>query len=233
MTEEEAQRWLENRGWWKGTAGDRLRTFVDLVLDEADRQNLISNGSRDQIWARHIVDSAQLLTLPNISQTVDRRIWADLGTGAGFPGMVIGCLTDRPVTLIEARPLRVAFLRHCIAALDLSHVDVVGSKVEKTPLAAPAAIISARAYAPLDRLLASAHHLADENTIWLLPKGRGGEKELEIVRREWHAVFHVEQSITDPESVIVTVRQVRSIKSPPAHRRPTQRLQRFKRGSRT
>jgi len=119
--------------------------------------------------------------------------------------------------LIEIRPLRVAFLRECARALHFGHVEIIGSKVENAFLPAPAAVISARAYAPLDRLLASAHHLADENTIWLLPKGRQSEKELEIVRHDWQAVFHVEQSITDPESSIVTISQLRSRAKPTSH----------------
>ena len=205
MTEEDAQAWLAGHGWWEGQAGDRLRDFVALVLAEADRQNLISASSREQMWARHIVDSAQLMTF--VPPSASGR-WVDLGSGAGFPGLVIACLRDAPMTLVEVRPLRSAFLQHCVDALGLSHVDVAGAKVEKTQLSEPAAIISARAYAPLDRLLAGAAHLSDKNTVWLLPKGRQGEKELEIVRRDWQAVFHVEQSITDPESSIVTISQL-------------------------
>lgn len=225
MTEEEAQVWLSAQGWWDGTAGDRLRHFVELVLDEADRQNLISASSREKIWARHIVDSAQLLALaPGPNHPSD--VWVDLGTGAGFPGFVIGCLRESPIKLVEVRPLRVAFLRRCADLLDLRHVEVVGSKVEKAELPAPASVISARAYAPLDRLLESARHLSDENTIWLLPKGRQGEKELEIIRRHWQAVFHVEQSITDPESIIVTLEQLRRIPAPAKATRPASQARR-------
>jgi len=216
MTEDEAQDWLRAHGWWDGEAGDRLRRFVDLVLDEADRQNLISAGSRAQIWARHIVDSAQLLPLAPASGAND--LWVDLGTGAGFPGMVVACLDKRPVRLVEVRPLRVAFLQRCVDALGLDNVQVVGSKVERARFDRPARVISARAYAPLDRMIESAIHLADEKTVWLLPKGRQSEKELAIVRHDWQAVFHVEQSITDPESAIVTMENLRRISPPPVAR---------------
>jgi len=207
MTEEQAQDWLRAQGWWDGDAGDRLRQLVALVLEEADRQNLISADSRAQIWARHMVDSAQLLRLTQAG-TSDAGHWVDLGTGAGFPGLVIACLRMAPVSLVEMRPLRVAFLERAVRALGLDHVAVLGSKVEKLALGSPAAVISARAYAPLDRLLRTAHHLADENTIWLLPKGRNGEKELAIARQQWQAVFHVEQSLTDVDSAIVIARDV-------------------------
>jgi len=207
MTEDEAQDWLRAQGWWEGEAGERLRHLAALVLAEADRQNLISAGSRAQIWARHIADSAQLLALPALASARDGG-WVDLGTGAGFPGLVIACLRPMPMMLVEMRPLRVAFLQRAARELGLAHVTVVGGRAEKVALPQAASVISARAYAPLDKLLASAHHLADENTVWLLPKGRNGEKELAIARARWQAVFHVEQSLTDAESVIITARGV-------------------------
>lgn len=220
MTELEAQEWLAQRGWWQSPQGEKLRRFASLVLEEADRQNLISAASRDQILARHIVDSAQLLELvPN--EDVNNGLWIDLGAGAGFPGIVIACLRDAPIQLIEMRPLRVDFLRKCADELNLPHVEVRSTKVQKTRNVSPATVISARAYAPLERLLASANHLADENTLWLLPKGRSGEKELENIRSDWQAVFHVKQSLTDPESVIVTIRDLHKIRkvSRPAPKR--------------
>ncbi len=227
MTEEEAQSWLRERGWWDSDAGERLRRFVALVLEEADRQNLISASSREHIWARHIVDSAQLLALAQ--EGVREGLWVDLGTGAGFPGLVIACLREAPIRLIEVRPLRVAFLERVATELGLSHVEVNGAKVERVLLPAAAAVISARAYAPLDKLLAGAHHLSDENTVWLLPKGRKGEMELEIARRDWQAVFHVEQSLTDPDSVIVTAQAVKRRWAPP----PVRKSQNLRKNRRT
>jgi len=210
MTEDEAQAWLNSRGWWQGEAGDRLRAYAALLLDEADRQNLISAASREQLWARHIVDSAQLLPMaPNAD-----GLWVDLGTGAGLPGIVIACLRRAPILLIEARPLRVAFLQRCIETLGLTHAQVRGDKVERVQLDEPAAVVSARAFAPMDRLLASAVHFTDSSTIWLLPKGRNAQNELEIAQRDWQASFHVEQSITDPESAIVTLTALSSKKGP-------------------
>lgn len=208
MTEQEAQDWLAARGWWTGVKGDRLRRFVALLLDEADRQNLISQASRAEIWARHIVDSAQLPRLAPVADGAEGA-WVDLGTGAGLPGIVVACLIDSPVDLVEARPLRTAFLERCIAELGLDHARVHTARVERWTPERPARIISARAFAPLDRMLAVAGHLSDENTVWLLPKGRQAEKELEMLRRDWQALFHVEHSLTDPESSIVTIQQLR------------------------
>lgn len=210
MTEEEAQAWLDSQGWWKGEAGERLRGYAALLLEEADRQNLISAASRDQLWARHIVDSAQLLPMAQGAE----GLWVDLGTGAGLPGIVIACLRSAPMLMIEARPLRVAFLQRCIDVLGLTHAQVHGDKVERVQLDEPAAVISARAFAPMDRLLASAAHFTDSSTIWLLPKGRNAQNELDIAQRDWQASFHVEQSITDPESAIVTLTALSSKKAP-------------------
>lgn len=205
MTEDEAQSWLNARGWWSGPTGDRLRRFAALLLDEADRQNLISTASRAELWARHIVDSAQLLTLSDAERD---GLWVDLGTGAGLPGIVIGCLRDAPLLMIEARPLRTAFLQRCINELGLGHARIATDRTERVHLDAPAAIISARAYAPLDRLIAGAAHLADPSTVWLLPKGRNAQKELAIAQSHWQGLFHVEQSLTDAESAIVTISQL-------------------------
>lgn len=207
MDEIQAQAWLDAQGWWQGGKGDRLRAFVALLLDEADKQNLISAASRSEIWARHIVDSAQLLTLAPSESAAG--LWVDLGTGAGLPGIVIACLRQEPILMIEARPLRVAFLQRCVEQLGLTHARLLCDKVERATIESPAAIISARAYAPMDRLLAAAAHLTDSSTTWLLPKGRNAEKELEIARRDWQAAFHVEQSVTDQESAIVIVRDLR------------------------
>lgn len=203
MDEAQAQAWLDSRGWWTGEAGDRLRAFAALLLDEADRQNLISTASRAEIWSRHIVDSAQLLPLAPPESAAG--FWVDLGTGAGLPGMVIACLRPGPILMIESRPLRAAFLQRCVDALGLSHARVAGDKTERVQIDAPAAIVSARAYAPMERLFAGSQHLTDSSTVWLLPKGRNAQKELEIAQRDWQAAFHVEQSITDPESAIVTL----------------------------
>jgi len=205
MTEDEAQAWLDSHGWWTGAQGERLRSFAALLLEEADRQNLISAASRAELWSRHIVDSAQLLRL--LAQD-DGGLWVDLGTGAGPPGMVIACLRDAPMLMIEARPLRTAFLQRCIDTLGLRHARVVTDKTERVQLDAPAAIISARAYAPLDRLIGAAAHLSDPSTVWLLPQGRNAQNELAIAQSHWQGLFHVEQSLTDAGSAIVTLSQL-------------------------
>ncbi|MCE7795082.1 16S rRNA (guanine(527)-N(7))-methyltransferase RsmG [Sphingobium sufflavum] len=208
MTEEEARGWLTVRGWLDGEAGAKLERLAALLVAENERQNLVSASSIPQMWSRHIVDSAQLLTLAEERQAGD-GLWVDLGSGAGFPGLVIACLRQAPIVLVETRGLRVRYLESCIAALDLPHASVKQAKVERVGLNRRASIISARAFAALDSTFAMASHLCDGKTLWLLPKGRSAQLELESASQQWQAAFHVEQSVTDVDSAIVVATDVR------------------------
>ncbi|BAI94862.1 ribosomal RNA small subunit methyltransferase G [Sphingobium sp. TA15] len=208
MTEEDARLWLQTRfdvprGTW-----DRLERYVAVILDEMGRQNLIAESTRPHIWARHIVDSAQLIPL---ADNAGDGKWIDLGSGAGLPGIVVAILTRRPVEMVESRRKRIDFLNDVIAELGLPNAAVFGGRVESVPTAA-AAVISARAYAPLPKLLESAEHLADEKTIWVLPKGRNAQNELEAATRSWQGAFHVERSVTDADSAIIVAQAVRSVR---------------------
>lgn len=202
MTEEEAREWVRSRfGVSRETL---LARFAAILREESARQNLVSASTLDSIWSRHLVDSAQLVPLAEIGGP-----WIDIGSGAGLPGLVVAVLTDRDVTLVEPRAKRVTFLREAASALSLTNVTVAGSRIETYKAARPAAIISARAVAPLYELFAGARHCTDSSTIWLLPKGRNVESEVEAARGAWQGVFHVEPSITSEDSGIVVARKVR------------------------
>ncbi|MGD9812319.1 MAG: 16S rRNA (guanine(527)-N(7))-methyltransferase RsmG [Sphingobium sp.] len=211
MTEEEARAWLRNAFDVSRETWDRLEAYVAILLDEMTRQNLIAESTRDQVWARHIVDSAQLLRLAPEPQP-GRDIWADLGAGAGLPGMVVAILSGWRVVMIEMRRKRIDFLTAVIDRLKLTNASVFAGKVENASLEGrtKAAVISARAYAPMERLVASAIHLTDFSTIWLLPKGQNHKNELDIARRLWHSDVKVEQSLTAPESAILVLNNVRA-----------------------
>lgn len=205
MTEDEARAWIRDRfGVPRGTL---LERFAALLRDEAQRQNLISAASFEALWARHFVDSAQLVPL---AAAAGEGAWLDIGTGAGMPGLVVAALTDRPVVLVEPRAKRVEFLRRSADALGIGErVAVVQGRIETYRPAAPAAVISARAVAELSQLLAGARHCADSSTIWLLPKGRSAQSEVEAAAAKWQGSFHVEPSVTQAESGIVVARRVR------------------------
>lgn len=205
MTEEEAQQWLVSALHVSRETLDRLAAYRDLVLVETAHQNLIARSTFDVFWARHVVDSAQLLVH---AQGAAPGPWLDLGSGAGLPGIVLALISDRPVHLVEERRGRIAFLNRVVEALGLTHVAVHGCKVEALRLA-PVAIITARAFAPLPKLLALGHRFSTPETLWLLPKGRSAREEVEKLRGAWHGRFHVEQSITDADAAILVARQVK------------------------
>lgn len=204
MTEDEARQWLVDRCGVSRETMDKLERFAAAVVDENDRQNLISAGTVPQIWARHIVDSAQLLPL------AEGRAgpWLDLGTGPGFPGLVIGILSSQPVILVESRRRRYEFLSAQATALDLPNVRVHGGQLDSM-LTTPVSVISARAFAPLPRLFGLAHRFSTEETLWLLPKGRSAREELESAQNAWQGAFHVKPSLTDAEAAIIAGTGVR------------------------
>jgi len=148
---------VQARGWLAERHGDaiaRLELLVAALIAENERQNLVSRPSLEAVWQRHIVDSAQLLHVSR--ETVPYGPWLDLGSGAGFPGLVIAALdSTRPVTLVDSRRLRTEWLARAASQLGLPNVEVVLSRVEDLP-ARQWQVISARAFAPLDRLLAVA-----------------------------------------------------------------------------
>lgn len=201
MTEDEAREWIRDRF---GVAGERrMADFAELVVGESTRQNLIAPSTLDSIWSRHIVDSAQLIGFA-APQEGD---WLDIGTGAGFPGLVVAALTERRVLLVEPRKRRVEFLEAAARSLGIAdRVSVIAGKVET--VSEPVAVISARAVAQLSGLFASALQCSRRKTLWILPKGRTAREEVAVAQQTWHGVFHVEHSITDPESLIVLAKGV-------------------------
>lgn len=178
---------------------ERLTQFAEMLAQENAQQNLVSKASLDFVWLRHLADSAQLLQhVPD--QT---GLWLDLGTGAGFPGLVIAMMQpDRKVMLVESRKKRVDWLSRVAEDLNLMNCNVVGAKVEDLD-EVKASVISARAFAPLDKLLTLAGRFSTPDTTWLLPKGRSAAKELAEQPRKISALFHVEQSCTDDEAGIL------------------------------
>jgi 16S rRNA (guanine527-N7)-methyltransferase len=181
---------------------DRFDRLATIVAEESERQNLVARSTLGQIWVRHIVDSLQLVTLG------PEGLWLDIGTGAGFPGLTVAAAEpERAMILVEPRRLRADFLRSAAEALGLANVTVIAAKVEA--IRDKAKVISARAVSRIDSLFASAAQCSNKETVWLLPKGRGSDEEVAEARRTWHGVFHVEQSITSPDSAIVIARGVR------------------------
>ena len=203
MDESEARAWVErNYDVPRGTM-ERLDAFAELLSKENERQNLVSKASLGPLWARHIADSAQLLRFAP-SPTAS---WVDLGTGAGFPGLVVAALHGGPVTLVEERRLRADFLRRATALLGVD-AEIFAGRIERMP-PRPFEVISARAFAPLGRLLELGTGFSTTNSVWILPKGRNAQSELEALDPSWQGEFRLEPSVTDPEARIIVATGVR------------------------
>lgn len=199
MTEDDAKAWLAANIDVPRETWDKLAAFEQFLKGEAQRQNLISAATLDHIWARHIVDSAQLL----MHADTGKGRWIDLGSGAGFPGLVIALLGWPQMTLVESRAKRIDYLHRAIELLGLEqNVEVAGSAVERVETM-NCAVISARAFAPLPKLLDLAARFSTAKTLWLLPKGRNAAKELHEAHGRWKLDMRVESSITDAEAGIL------------------------------
>jgi len=196
-TEEQARAYVANL--CDAAAMARLDRLVSALAKENERQNLVAQNSLPMVWQRHIADSAQLLA--QCDPTTGP--WLDLGSGAGFPGLVIAAMRPHlTVILVESRRRRIEWLVGCVEQLGLAHCRVEGRRLELVE-ALSAQVISARAFAPLDRLLRLSARFSTSDTRWLLPKGRSAEQEVQNLPESRRGMFHVEQSLTDAEAGIV------------------------------
>ena len=184
---------------------ERLEAFASLLRRENDRQNLVSKTSLETLWQRHILDSAQLIRFAEPGA----RHWLDLGTGAGFPGLMVPLFHPADVVLVESRRLRADFLRTAASTLGVAErVEILCARLETVP-ARGFDVISARAFAPLPKLLDLATRFSTPETVWILPKGRNAKSELEEARSSWQGDFRLEPSLTDAEAQIVVATRVR------------------------
>jgi 16S rRNA (guanine527-N7)-methyltransferase len=173
-------------------------------------KNLVGPATLDHIWDRHIVDSLQLLDL-----APDARTWLDLGSGAGFPGLVLAIAGyDRGLTvdLVESNSRKCAFLRHIVrltgvrATVNEARLEsVIPGFVGKTD------VVSARALASLTKLLEWTHPLLKAGTIGLFPKGRDAEIELTEARESWTFNVEILPSRTDSEARILRITSIESL----------------------
>jgi 16S rRNA (guanine527-N7)-methyltransferase len=129
----------------------------------------------------------------------------DVGSGAGLPGIVIACLVEGPVTLVEPRRLRADFLKEVTSELGLG-ATIEQARIER--ISGKFDAITGRAVAALPRFLALCDHLSTRKTVWVLPKGKSAQSELAEARRAWQGVFHVERSATDAEAQIIVGTEV-------------------------
>lgn len=199
--EQAARDWLERTLAPTPDQWARLERFAALLVAGSESQNLVAASTIPDLWVRHLADSAQLVPL---SRDAPDGAWVDIGSGAGLPGMVVAILTDRPVVLVEPRRLRCAFLSDTTDALGLApRVTVHQGRAQGYRPGRSAAVLSARAVAPLADLVTGANALAGAGTVWLLPKGGGGKAELASLPRAWQERFDIVPSLTQEQSVIL------------------------------
>lgn len=173
---------------------ERLERFANLLAIENQRQNLVSATSLGSVWQRHFADSLQLLD--HVSHETPGA-WLDLGSGAGFPGLALAIARpDSAMILVESRKRRVEWLMQAAATLGLANCRVMGSRLESVE-SFRAAVITARAFAPLGKLLALSARFSTQATLWLLPKGQSAAQELAEQPMGVQRMFHVEQSRSD------------------------------------
>jgi 16S rRNA (guanine527-N7)-methyltransferase len=184
----------------------RLDRFVALLLERQPQINLIAPSTAPTLWTRHIADSLQLLAL-----APEARVWADFGSGAGFPGLVIACaLADderAKVHLVESSAKKAAFLREAAQASG-APVAVHAARVADFVKTARSGIdaVTARAFAPLSGLLTVSYPLLIRGAVGVFPKGQGVEVELTEAAKCWTLQATLAVSRTDPRGRIVVVR---------------------------
>jgi 16S rRNA (guanine527-N7)-methyltransferase len=185
----------------------RLDRFAALLLDWQGRMNLIAVSTVPVLWTRHIADSLQLLAIAPAA-----RKWADLGSGAGFPGLPIACaLADQKATevhLIESNKKKAGFLREAVrvtGAPAIVHAERVADFARA--FAGALEVVTARAVAPLPELLSIAYPLLKSGAQGLFPKGQDVEAELTQATKCWSIQASFVPSRTDPKSRIVVIRE--------------------------
>jgi 16S rRNA (guanine527-N7)-methyltransferase len=185
---------------------ERLDRFVDMLLRWQRTTSLIAPSTVDQLWTRHVADSLQLLEL-----APEARTWVDLGSGGGFPGLVIACaLTDRPASrihLIESHGRKAAFLREAARTLGVPAL-VHAVRIEEfiNTFSDAVDVVTARAVAPLRALLSYAEPLVNRGALALFPKGQDVEAELTDAAKYWIIDSELIPSRTSPRGRIVVVR---------------------------
>jgi 16S rRNA (guanine527-N7)-methyltransferase len=180
----------------------RLEAYAELLTRWSARINLIGRDTLANLWQRHMLDSAQLLPLvPDSAQSL-----IDLGSGAGFPGLVLAILGVRGVELVEADSRKAAFLREA-ARISEADVAIRPCRIAAVPRHA-VDVITARALAPLDRLLDLAWPFIAPATICLFPKGERAEQELTVARKRWTMSVAMQASIADPRGIVLHLSEI-------------------------
>ena len=190
---------------------NRLTLLQSMLEKWNPAINLVAKSTLPDAWTRHIVDSAQLMTLAPASVLH----WADLGSGGGFPGLVVAALSaerdpQRRITLVESDQRKATFLRQAARELGLLKVTVLAERIETlSPLAAD--VLSARALAALPQLCHFALRHLSPTGLALFPKGAQHLDEVAQARHDWHFDLSTFPSDTDPAAVVLAMKAIQHV----------------------
>ena len=208
LAEDRAQAIALNQDSVSRETWGRLDALVARVIDRQATMNLIAPSTIPTIWTRHVADSLQLLPL-----AAGAKRWLDFGSGAGFPGLVIACALVETVGaqmhLVESTQKKASFLRETVDALHLPaivHAQRIEDFTRTNKLRFE--VVTARAVAPLEKLLGYANPLLKTGAIGLFPKGQDVEAELTQASKSWKIGAELIPSKTDPHARIVLVRRL-------------------------
>lgn len=185
-----------------------LKTYVRVLLEWQEQLNLIGESTIPDLWHRHILDSAQILDhVPDWQ--IKPRTWADLGTGAGFPGMVLALMGAGHVHLYEKSPRKCQFLRAAARATGAPVTVHQGRSDEFPPMIVD--VVVSRACAPLNRLLGMARPFFGPETTAYFHKGQNLDEELTEATKCWKMKSRIFPSCTDPRGRIIRVEGLRNV----------------------
>lgn len=183
----------------------RLQVYADMLADWQTRMNLVGPATLADVWHRHLLDSAQLAAF---AEDLPQSSWLDVGSGAGFPGLVLAILGAGHVHLVDATAKKCRFLEAVASATGVAAtVTVHNARIEDLSPFSPQ-FITSRACAPLARLIPWAYRFQGKDTRWLLLKGQDIENELTEAAKSWTFDIAVHESLTDPRGRVVDLDSV-------------------------
>jgi len=185
-----------------------LVKFLALLKETTKVMNLVAESSLPDIWERHVVDSIQLypILLEHLKSPQD--IVVDLGSGAGFPGVILALLSIPNMILVEAKKKKCGFLQN-VSRETFCQYQVLDKRIEDLQLSQPPRIITARALAPLEKLLEYTFRWLSKDTVGIFPKGETWEEELKTAEQKWKFQYEVHPSLTNPKAKILTIHHLK------------------------
>ncbi len=203
MNELKALNILKNELGFSYNSIRKLKIFHNYLLDYNKRYNLISNNSEKSIWIRHILDSAQIIRF--IKDSKDLKI-ADFGSGAGFPGLIIGIYNENVrfhVKLYEKSPVKRAFLKNIKKKLDIKGLDIENNVYEKEKILAD--VIVCRAFKKLEEILKISREIVKKPHKLIILKGKNAQSEINRVSLGSNYSYKLANSMTNEDSKIILI----------------------------